>query len=247
MNKAICWVFAVAVCAVCGFPTQAIAQNSSVAPPPITFSSIGFVPGLQLTGTAKWHYGSDVQSGTVTLEGFANGQSKTTLHLNGGTRIDTQNAYTDADRTCTWVGFDGIAHDVATHNCWVPTVWFLPQITVQAGAGAKDVLISYVPASDDKTAIIHVERHPAAVRDTQTAKLLADLSAADIGVDTSTSLPQWLRFNIHPDGDAGTNLHVEVDFSDYRTVNGLTVPFHIQKLINESMVLDLQISEVQVQ
>ncbi len=248
MNKLMLWVLTVAVCVVTASSNRATAQNSSLAaPPPITFSSIGFVPGVQLTGTATWHYGADIQTGSATLTGSANGQSQMTLHLSRGTRIDTQNAFTDADRTCTWTGFDGIAHNVAPHNCWVATVWFLPQITLQAGAGAADAVISYAPAGDGKTIIVHVERHPTAVRDSKTANLLAALSSVDLGIDSATHLPQWLRFKIHPDSDAGTNLQVEVDFSGYRTINGVTVPLRIQKLINQTVVLDLQISGVQVQ
>src|SRR5262249_11866779 len=44
--------------------------------PPIRFSGIGFINGVQMTGAATWHYGSDQQSGTVRLVAFASGQSK---------------------------------------------------------------------------------------------------------------------------------------------------------------------------
>ncbi len=215
--------------------------------PALAFSSIGLVSGVQMTGKASWHYGSDDQTGTVTLNAFASGRSSMTLQLSGGTRSETQGAFADAAGLCTWAGPDGVVHPGAEHNCWLSAVWFLPQITLQAGAGAADAVISYAPAGDGKTIIVHVERHPTAVRDSKTANLLAALSSVDLGIDSATHLPQWLRFKIHPDSDAGTNLQVEVDFSDYRTVNGVTVPFHIQKLLNHALVLDLQISDVKVQ
>jgi hypothetical protein len=223
------------------------AQQQAPIVPAITFSSVGFVKSVEMAGTAMWHYGSDEQTGRVALTAFANGQSQMTLHLSRGTRIETQNTFTDADRTCTWTGFDGIAHNVSPHNCWLSTVWFLPQITLQAGAGAPDGFISFAATSDSNTIILHSVRRMTAVRDSKTTDLVVSLSSVDLGIDYASGLPQWLLFNIHPDNDGGTNLPVEVDFSDYRTTNGITVPFHIQKLINHTLVLDLQISTVQTQ
>ncbi len=222
------------------------AQQQASTTPAIAFSSGGFVPGVRMTGTASWHYGSDEQAGDVTLDAYANGQSSMSLHLSGGTRIETQNPFTDANRACTWTSFDRAVHKAAAHNCWLSTVWFLPQITMQAGAAVSDSVASSAVTADGKTTVVHHERHPADVRDKQTADLLKEVSAVDLGIDTATSLPQWLLFKTHPDNDAGTNIQVEIDFSDYRAVNGVTVPFHIQKLINHALVLDIQIAEVQL-
>jgi hypothetical protein len=224
---------------------SAFAQQAQPAPI-ITFSST-VVHSIVMTGNATWTSGSDQESGSATLTGYSTGQSSIELQLSGGTRGETQNAFTDADRTCTWTGTDGVTHNVALHNCWLSTVWFLPQITMQPGVAAPDDVSSSAPASNGKTVIVHHERHPVAVRDTKTAAMLANVSKVDLGVDASSHLPQWLLFQLHPDNDAGVNLQVEVDFSDYRTVNGITVPFHIQKFINHTLVLDLQIASVQVQ
>jgi hypothetical protein len=215
--------------------------------PAITFSSVGPVARVQMTGTANWTYGSDQQTGTVTLQANANGQSRMTLQLTSGNRTETQNPYSDSQRQCTWSGADEVAHSSALHHCWVDAIWFLPAITMQAGAGASDDNASATAAPDGKIVHIHHERHPAGVRDIGTAKLLAHLSAVELDIDATSGLPLELNFATHPDNDAGTDLPVQVQFSDYRSVNGVTIPFHIQKFINNSLVLDLQISTVQVQ
>jgi hypothetical protein len=214
--------------------------------PPIAFSSSGFVSSVQMNGSASWHYGSDEQSGSVTLQANANGKSRVELRLNRGTRVETQNAFTDADRTCTWSGFDGVAHSTAAHNCWLSAIWFLPQITMQPGAAAPDVVASSQASADGKILRLHHERHPASARGGQTAKLLAQVSAVDLEVDAATGLAQSLLFNAHPDNDAGTDIPTEIQFSDYRAVQGVTIPFHIQKFVNHALVLDLQISDVTV-
>jgi hypothetical protein len=227
---------------------QTTASNAATSVlPSITFSSIGAVSTVQMTGTATWTYGSDQQTGAVTLQANANGQSRMLLQMPSGPRVETQNSFGDATRQCTWNGFDGVAHNAATHQCWLDTVWFLPQITMQAGAGALDDIAAAPVSVDAETVRFHHERHPIDASDTQTAKLLAHLSAVDLFVDTGTGLPRALQFSGHPDGDAGVDIPIEIRYSDYRVTNGVSVPFHIQKFINQSLVLDLQVSTVQVQ
>jgi hypothetical protein len=55
-----------------------------------------------------------------------------------------------------------------------------------------------------------------------------------------------ITFNAHPDNDASANLPVEVDFSNYQTVNGVQVPFRIQWLLNGSVLFDLTIQSATV-
>jgi hypothetical protein len=69
---------------------------------------------------------------------------------------------------------------------------------------------------------------------------MAHLSKMDFFLDPTTFLPAAVTFNIHPDNDAGLDIPIEVRFSDYRAVNGVQVPFHVQKFLNNSLVLDLQ-------
>jgi hypothetical protein len=200
-----------------------------------------------MNGTVNWTYGSDQQTGTVVLQAAANGQSRIEFQTDRGSRVETQNSFGDATRQCTWNGSDGVAHNSATHQCWLDTVWFLPQITMQAGAGAVDDVALAPVSVDAQTVRFHHERHPADSGDVQTAKLLAHLSALDLFVDAATGLARALQFSGHPDGDAGIDISTEIRYSDYRVVNGVSVPFHIQKFINESLVVDLQVSSVQVQ
>jgi hypothetical protein len=198
-----------------------------------------------MAGTADWTFGSDRQTGTVNLQANANGQARLELDLTAGTRIETQNPFADPQRQCTWTSFDGTTHNSASHHCWIDTVWFLPQITMQTGAGAPDDFASTSAAG--QTMRVHHERHPANVADKQTGDLLAHLSAVDLDVDAGTGLPARLQFAEHPDDDAGVDLPIEIRFSAYSTFNGVAVPTRIQKFINNALVLDLRISDVQIQ
>jgi hypothetical protein len=118
---------------------------------------------------------------------------------------------------------------------------------MQAGAGASDDVASVLQSSDPSRIRIHRERHLVDVDSAQTGQFIAHLSAVDLDIDSATSLPVLLAYAAHPDNDAGVDMAVEVHYSAYGTFSGVTVPTHIQKFINHSLVLDLQISNVQVQ
>ena len=70
--------------------------------------------------------------------------------------------------------------------------------------------------------------------------LLPHLTQVDLYLDSSTFLPAAMTFDIHPDGDALTDIPIVVRFSDYRLVNGTQVPFHVQRFLNNGLVLDFQ-------
>jgi hypothetical protein len=218
-------------------------QGAATVP---NFSSGGFVSSVVMTGNVTWHYGSDEQAGTATLQANANGQSRVELQLTRGTRIETQNPFADAERACTWTSYDGVLHPVAWHNCWLGTIWFLPQITLQPGAGSPDAIATQITASDG-TNLLHCERHPTGVKNQKSAELLARISASDLQIDPRTGQPLVLFFNSHPDNDAATNIATEVHFSDYRNVQGVSIPFHIQKFVNHSLILDFRIATVTLQ
>jgi hypothetical protein len=49
-----------------------------------------------------------------------------------------------------------------------------------------------------------------------------------------------MSFNIHPDNNLLIDIPIEVRFSEYRLVSGAQVPFHVQKLLNNGLILDLR-------
>src|SRR4029077_15135321 len=69
----------------------------------------------------------------------------------------------------------------------------------------------------------------------------SQLGAEDVYLNASSNLPVAITFNAHPDNNALTNLPVEIDLSNYQSVNGVQVPFRIQKLFNGSVLFDLTI------
>ena len=72
--------------------------------------------------------------------------------------------------------------------------------------------------------------------------LLQHLTQTEIFLDATTYLLVAIAFNTHPDNNALLDIPVEFRFSDYRPVSGAQIPFHVQKFLNNSLLLDLQFS-----
>jgi hypothetical protein len=66
----------------------------------------------------------------------------------------------------------------------------------------------------------------------------------DIYFDPETFIPLGLSFSLHADDDANTDIPVEIRFSDYRSVNGISLPYHVKQYINNGVALDIQLETV---
>lgn len=223
-------------------PITATAMPSTA--PSVTFSNSGLVSNVQMTGTVTRTYGSDQETGTAILQAAANGQSRIELHLTNGVLVETQSASTPYEGQCTVSSFDGVAKTAAPENCWRGTVWFLPQIVLQPGTGWADNAVS-ATAVPTGTTVLHYFRKPAGEMSPETAQVIARLSQFDLTLDVNGNATV-LSFNAHPDDNSSIDIPTEIHFADYRVVNGASVPFHIQKFINGGLVLDIQVSDVQI-
>jgi hypothetical protein len=196
-----------------------------------------------LQATASYVAGSDEETGSTTLTASGNQQSLVQLNLSGGARQEIRNGPAGA-----WSGPDGTAHSMATHNCWTDASWFFPALTLEAIAADPQTSVSYLGTDTSKgKPLLHLQvtRAPSGQTADVTALILT-LSSMDIYLDPQSFLPLVLDFNTHPDIDAGTNLPVEIQFGNFQNLNGALVPFHIQKFLQRSLLLDLTVTNVVV-
>jgi hypothetical protein len=193
--------------------------------------------------SASYVAGSDEESGTATLTASGKQQSLVQLNLGGGPRQEIRNGPAGA-----WSGPDGTAHSMAIHNCWTDASWFFPALTLEAVAADPQTNVSYLGTDTSKgRPLLHLQvtRSPAGQSADVTALILR-LSTMDIYLDPQSFLPLVLDFNIHPDKDANTDIPVEIQFGNYESSNGALVPFHVQKFLQRTLLLDLSVSNVLV-
>lgn len=197
------------------------------------------VSDITLTASATYTAGSDQETGTATLQALGAEQSRVTLNLENGPRQEIRNGFMGV-----WSGTDGAAHPMAGHNCWTDASWFYPLLTLENAAADPTLSVTFAgPTTLNGEAVDELVL--SRVMPNQSAKITAEiqkLSTVHLYLNFSSLLPVEIDFNLHPDRNFNRDIPVEIQFSDYRPVSGALVPFHIQKFIQHSLLLDLGVS-----
>lgn len=203
------------------------------------------ISDITLSGTARRVVGTSDEFGTANYKAIS-GANRLDLSLSGGARTEIANS-TSAAPTGNWSGPDGVSHPTALHNL-SNQASISPLFTLAALISAQNFVITSV---GQETKSGHTVYHLSASQQfpqmaAKTAAVEQHLTQIDMFLDVSTSLPVALDFSTHPDNDAGLDIPVELLFSDYRLVSGAQIPFRVQKFLNNSLLLDLQFNNAQL-
>ena len=177
-------------------------------------------------------------TGPSKLTAKITGQSSAEFDLSSGTRIESESGIGD-DRTCTWTDKNGISHDVASSNCWLSTVWFLPHLALQT-AGLPAALQSVTVPDSAPHIRYWLYIAPGKTSAAATAQIKI-WSQADLVLDPATLLPASLKYTIHPDNNSSVNLQVEVRYSNYKPVSGVQLPMHVERYINGNLQVSIDV------
>lgn len=200
------------------------------------------VSDVTLTGTATRTAGSDIETGTVTLKALGTTNSRMDLATSGGTRSEIRSA-ANGTAQGSWVGLDGTSHAMAYHNCTTDPVWFFPAFSILSQASSTNVVATYVGQETRGASSVQHLRFVTQAPNLPSAAnaFVSFLTAEDVYLDATSLLPVAILFNTHADNNALTNIAVEVDLSNYQMVNGVTIPFAVQELLNGTLFLDITI------
>ncbi len=242
-----------------------LVQNSLAA-----LTSSVAVSDVTLTGTARRIAGSDDETGTATLEATAAGDSRVYLSLSGGTWTEIRNhsalplpgslppeaPASDAQTpqpVGEWIGPGGVPNAMASQNIMTNAAWFFPALTLETLAASQNYVLSYVGQETyDGESVLHVSawlQFPQLETSSSTnggpsvppaIALMQHLSQMDFYLDPNSLFPVALVFTAHPDNNASIDIPIEIRFSGYQAVSGITVPMQVQKYINNGLALDLQ-------
>jgi hypothetical protein len=204
------------------------------------------VNDITLTGTATRTAGPDIESGTVVLEALGDSYSRLDLTLSNGTHHEVRNLSSISAPQGYWIGPDSSSHPFSTHNCVTDAAWFAPVLSVLSQLSNPNLVISYVGQETKASVAVQHLHFSFQSPSPDPTGILQGLSAEEVYLNASTFLPVAITFNAHPDNDAATNLVVEIDFGSYQSVSGVLVPFQIEKLINNSVVLNLTINSAAI-
>ena len=206
------------------------------------------VSDVALSGTATRIAGSDQESGQAALEAKGTQESRVSLSLSNYALTEARN-FVDGAPEGTYAGSDGIAHQLAQHNCFTDAAWFFPALpSLASGLSGQSADVSYIGQETlYGRAVQHVTVwQSASSPDVAAVKAIAHLSAIDWYLDSASAMPIAVRFTAHPPENSSADMAVEVRFSNYQQVNGILLPFHIEKFLNGGLVLDLTIGSATI-
>jgi hypothetical protein len=218
------------------------------------------ISDVTISATAHRIVGADDQTGTATLTAMAAGESKLRLSLLSGVFVETRTpvgnppAGSPAGAVVPaggWSGPDGVTHGMVAHNLMTDATWFLPAFTINKLAGSTGFVASYIgQETREGQQVLHLSASqqywPSSGGQAliQVPPLIQQMSQMDLYLDPTTLLPVALAFYVHPDNNFNADIPSEVRYSDYRSVNGVQVPFHVQRYLNNSLILDLNFETV---
>jgi hypothetical protein len=183
--------------------------------------------------------GSGNDPGTGTFRSKGASESRVDLNLASGNRSDARNT-TNGFPSGAWATNGKPVVAYAQHNCWIDASWFFPALSSLAQTG-NNFIFRYIGQEQHRgvsTQHIQVSQSLASFQ------LAQQLSTMDFYLDAETLLPLAMTFNSHADQDMNVNIPSEILFASYQNINGVRVPFHVQKLLNGSLVLDVTVTSV---
>ncbi len=120
--------------------SQALAFASQSVSALTSGASVGDVT---ISGTVTRTAGSDVQTGSATLYGKGQYESRLNLDLSDGQRTEVKN-YGGTSPQAEWITADGTTNPFSQFNCLTDAVWFFPALSSLTSAADPNQTVSYV-------------------------------------------------------------------------------------------------------
>jgi len=203
------------------------------------------VADITLTGTVEHIAGSDDESGTVSYKGLQ-GAYRLDMTFRNGTLSEIV-APVGGAPAGDWIGLDGISRPMANHNLMVDSGWF-PAFTLGNLLASPTTNLSYVGQDTrNNPQVIHIiasQQFPSLPADP--AALMQHLTQVDIYLDAATLLPVSYVYNSHPDDNLLVDITTEIRYSNYQTLGTAAIPYHVQKYMNNTLVVDLQFQNASI-
>jgi len=198
---------------------------------------------VTLVGDVTWFVG-DPETGTATLEALGTGESRLDLELSNGKRSEIRDSSTGSP-VGEWMAKDGTTGEIASQNMATDPVWFFPALS--SLAGGTNIVLSYAGEETlNGEAVQHIRSFRYGASQSPPGMPTAqELSSVDFYLDATTGLPVATVFNEHPDNNAAADIAVEIDFSNYQSINGILLPMHVVKLRNGSPLIDFTVTNAE--
>jgi hypothetical protein len=185
--------------------------------------------------------GSDNETGTGTLRAKGISESRIDLSLSNGIRSEVRDA-ANGIPSGAWSTNGNASTAMALHNAWVDAAWFFPPLSsLSQTANPRFVFVYVGQEQHDGLLVQHIRSYQVPASGAISSPI-PSLSTMDFYLDPNSYLPLAIGFKLHADKNIGVSVPVEIRFANYQGVNGIQVPFHFQRLLNGSLVLDVNVT-----
>jgi hypothetical protein len=242
MKKGLIFVIA---CCTSFFGTRLLAQQASPQIMTALQASIAAAASntstqdATLNGTVEFIAGSTDETVPFVFKTLQTGSVRSDISLSAGTLTEIKQVLPTGS-IGTWSKGDGVQHAIAGHNLMTDGAWCFPLFVVQRLVLDPNAVISYIGTENGLEHFQSYEQPPAGVSP-QAAAILQHLTQIDLYLDPNSNLPTQLSFTAHPDNNALIDIAVSIQFSNYQTVNGVVIPMRIQRYLNGTLALDVQL------
>jgi hypothetical protein len=232
------------ICAVC-----AVGQNPPSSDPvaiSLAQKSVAALTGgvavsdVTLNGNVTSILGSDSETGTGTFRAKGTGESRADLNVSSGARSDAR-SLTNGTPTGAWQRNGAASSAYAQHNCLTDAAWFFPALSSLTQTANPNFVFKYVGQEQHNG----VNTQHIQVFQTGSSQIQS-LSTMDFYLDATSSLPLAVASDARADNDVNTRIPNEIRFAQYQTVSGIQVPFHLQRIFNNSLTLDVSVTSASI-
>jgi hypothetical protein len=201
------------------------------------------IQDVTLTGNAEVIAGGNDETVPVTFKALSNGSTGEQLNLSAGVMNEVR-IYGSSGPTGTWTSGDGVQHTISGQNLITGSAWFSPAIVISQMISNPALTLVYVGGEGGLFHFQVYQQQPNASG--ATGELLQHLTQMDIYLSSTTLEPVTLQFNAHAESNANVDVPVTIQYSNYQTVNGVSMPFRVQRFFNNSLALDFQIQSADI-
>ena len=184
--------------------------------------------------------GSDNDPGTATFQAKGTGESRADLNLSSAMRSDVRSV-TNGVPSGAWKSNTAASSPYAQHNCLTDSAWFFPALSALTQTANPSFVFKYVAQEQHNgVSTQHIQ-----VFQTGSPQIQS-LSTMEFYLDSTSSLPLAVASDARADNDVNTRIPNEIRFAQYQSVGGIQVPFHFQRVFNNSLNLDVSVTSVSI-
>ena len=198
---------------------------------------LGAARKIELSGSVTRTLGSEVESGTVDIVANSDGSSTLTLAFPSATETET---YSDLDNIAVCSDTASSPLNLSPVACLSQASWFFPFFLMLDAVTAAHY---YVALPSAAATWLYV--HPLGAG-SDSARPVSLASDRRLLFDPASYLPSSYEYPLHFGVELDNTLPASVRFSDYRSANGVMLPYRIERRVNNSTDLVITVQSASV-